>query len=172
MPDENGEDRKTINQLLNLMDGVESKSKKLNILFVAATNRLKDLDTAVLRPGRFDVQIKVDIPANQTERLSIVKIHSRDRLFKNESEKQRLMALTSNRIDGFSGAEIRDLMNKASSYGANREIKGLDNHFITEEDITNAIKYVKSKKESLEGEQNLGVKIPKINADDLQMLYR
>ncbi len=172
MPDENSEDRKTINQLLNSMDGMDSKSKKVNVIFIAATNRLKDLDTAVLRPGRFDVQIKVDIPANYSERLSIFTIHSRDRLFRSEAEKKRLLELAAKKAEGFSGAEIRDLMNKASNFGANREVKGQGNLYITEEDIMAAVKYVKSKKDSLEKEQNAPIKMPPIRSDDLDMIYR
>lgn len=172
MPDENSEDRKTINQLLNSMDGMDSKSKKVNVIFIGATNRLKDLDTAVLRPGRFDVQIKVDIPANYSERLSIFTIHSKDRLFRSEAEKQKLLELAAKKTEGFSGAEIKDLMNKASNFGANREVKGQGNLYITEEDILAAVKYVKSKKENFEKEQNAAIKMPTIKPDDLDMIYR
>jgi len=76
------------------------------------------------------------------------------------------------KTEGFSGAEIKDLMNKASNFGANREVKGQGNLYITEEDILAAVKYVKSKKDSLEKEQNAAIKMPTIKSDDLDMLYR
>lgn len=71
----NDEREQTLNQLLTEMDGFEGNT---GIIVIAATNRADILDPALLRPGRFDRQVTVDVP-DQKGRLEILKVHSRNK---------------------------------------------------------------------------------------------
>ncbi|OGI25341.1 MAG: hypothetical protein A2287_11015 [Candidatus Melainabacteria bacterium RIFOXYA12_FULL_32_12] len=128
---ENGEDRQTLNQLLKEMDGF-ADDKDINIIVMAATNRLDDLDEAATRDGRFDYKIEVPNPSrNIKSRKEIIQIHSRNKKFKSEEDKQEIINKTANMTKGLSGAQIAQLMNRAATYTALRDN---DKH-ITMDDI-------------------------------------
>lgn len=99
----------TLNELLVQMDGIESDSNSVRILVVAATNRADLLDSALLRPGRFDRLVQVELP-DQQGRLHILKIHSRHRPLADDVDVEQLAKDTY----GFSGAHLEAVMNEAS----------------------------------------------------------
>lgn len=96
----------TINQLLAEMDGFNTRS---GVVIMAATNRLDSLDEAILRPGRFDRHIQVNLP-DIKEREAILKIHARN---KNLSSKVSLGDVA-RRTPGFSGAQLENVLNEAT----------------------------------------------------------
>ncbi len=96
----------TINQLLAEMDGFNTRT---GVVIMAATNRLDSLDEAILRPGRFDRHIQVNLP-DIKEREAILKIHARN---KNLSSKVSL-ADVARRTPGFSGAQLENVLNEAT----------------------------------------------------------
>lgn len=96
----------TLNQLLAEMDGFSTRT---GIIVMAATNRLDVLDDALLRPGRFDRHIQVNLP-DIKEREAILKIHSRN---KNISSKVNLLDIA-RRTPGFSGAQLENVLNEAT----------------------------------------------------------
>jgi cell division protease FtsH len=108
----NDEREQTLNQLLTEMDGFEGNS---GIIVIAATNRVDVLDAALLRPGRFDRQITVDLPTFKG-RLGILEVHARD---KKIAEDVSLEAVA-RRTPGFSGAELANLLNEAAIITARR----------------------------------------------------
>lgn len=102
----NDEREQTLNQLLVQMDGFD---KNDGIIIMAATNRADVLDPALLRPGRFDRQIYVNIP-DVKGREEIFKVHSRNKPLSPDVSFKILARMTS----GFSGADIENLLNEAS----------------------------------------------------------
>jgi len=108
----NDEREQTLNQLLTEMDGFEGNS---GIIIIAATNRPDVLDSALLRPGRFDRQVSVDAP-DIKGRLSILKVHSRN---KKLAEGVSLEAIA-RRTPGFTGADLANLLNEAAILTARR----------------------------------------------------
>ncbi|MDE6477197.1 MAG: ATP-dependent zinc metalloprotease FtsH, partial [Mycoplasmoidaceae bacterium] len=96
----------TINQLLAEMDGFSTRT---GVVVMAATNRLDVIDDAILRPGRFDRHIQVNLP-DIKEREAILKIHSRN---KNLSSKVNLEEIA-RRTPGFSGAQLENVLNEAT----------------------------------------------------------
>ena len=108
----NDEREQTLNQLLTEMDGFEGNS---GIIIIAATNRADVLDSALLRPGRFDRQVQVDVP-DIKGRLAVLKVHSRD---KKLAEDVSLEAIA-RRTPGFSGADLANLLNEAAILTARR----------------------------------------------------
>nr|ARO91254.1 probable ATP-dependent protease [Rhodochaete parvula]ASK39664.1 cell division protein [Rhodochaete parvula] len=102
----NDEREQTLNQLLTEMDGFEGNT---GIIVIAATNRADILDSALLRPGRFDRQVSVDIP-DFKGRLSILAVHARN---KQLSPKVALETIA-RRTPGFSGADLANLLNEAA----------------------------------------------------------
>lgn len=104
------EREQTLNQLLVQMDGFETNS---GIIVMAATNRADILDPALLRPGRFDRQIYVNIP-DVRGREEIFKVHSRNKPIGTDVDFKILSRITS----GFSGADIENLLNEAAILAA------------------------------------------------------
>ena len=98
----------TLNQLLTEMDGMATTSDPL-VLVIAATNRLDILDPALIRPGRFDRQIKVDLP-DKTGRHAILKIQTKKRPLADGVDLERVARETY----GFSGAQLESLCNEAA----------------------------------------------------------
>ncbi|ADD01439.1 Vesicle-fusing ATPase [Thermoanaerobacter mathranii subsp. mathranii str. A3] len=98
----------TLNQLLVEMDGIKSDGE-VNILVIAATNRPDLLDPALLRPGRFDREVVVDLP-DKSGRLQILKIHTKNKPL---GEDVNLEAIAENTF-GFSGAHLESLCNEAA----------------------------------------------------------
>lgn len=122
----NDEREQTLNQLLVQMDGFSTND---GIIVMAATNRSDILDPALMRPGRFDRQIYVNIP-DVRGREAIFKVHSRNKPMASDIDFQTLARITS----GFSGADIANLLNEAAILCAR------DNrHKITMEDIYEGI---------------------------------
>ncbi|WP_072719605.1 ATP-dependent zinc metalloprotease FtsH [Planktothrix tepida] len=108
----NDEREQTLNQLLTEMDGFEGNT---GIIVIAATNRPDVLDAALLRPGRFDRQVMVDLPSFNG-RLGILKVHARN---KKLSEEVSLDAIA-RRTPGLSGADLANLLNEAAILTARR----------------------------------------------------
>ncbi len=106
------EREQTLNQLLTEMDGFGANE---GIIVIAATNRPDVLDPALLRPGRFDRQVTVSLP-DQRERLAILKVHAKDKVF---ADTVSLDAL-SHRTPGFSGADLENLLNEAALLAVRR----------------------------------------------------
>jgi cell division protease FtsH len=102
----NDEREQTLNQLLTEMDGFEGNT---GIIVVAATNRSDILDPALLRPGRFDRQVSVDVP-DAKGRLEILKVHARNKKLGDEVDLKEV----AQRTPGFSGADLANLLNEAA----------------------------------------------------------
>jgi len=102
----NDEREQTLNQLLTEMDGFKENK---GVIVVGATNRVDILDSALLRPGRFDRQITVGLP-DRLGRIGILKVHARNKPF---DEDVSLVQLA-NRTPGFSGADLANLLNEAA----------------------------------------------------------
>ncbi len=100
------EREQTLNQLLSELDGFEPTE---NVVVMAATNRPDILDKALLRPGRFDRQITIDLPSQDT-RVAILKIHARNKPLDEDVDFDKIARAT----PGFSGADIENLLNEAS----------------------------------------------------------
>jgi cell division protease FtsH len=107
------EREQTLNQLLSEMDGFEATE---GIVILAATNRPDVLDTALLRPGRFDRQIIVPLPEFE-ERLAILKVHSRDKRMGTDVDLETMARAT----PGMSGADLANLVNEAALFAVRRE---------------------------------------------------
>lgn len=102
----NDEREQTLNQLLTEMDGFKENK---GVIVVGATNRVDILDSALLRPGRFDRQITVNLP-DRLGRVGILKVHARNKPL---AEDVSLVQLA-NRTPGFSGADLANLLNEAA----------------------------------------------------------
>jgi ATP-dependent metalloprotease FtsH len=100
----------TLNQLLTEMDGIHT-SESPRILVMAATNRKEMLDSALLRPGRFDRHIEVDLP-DKKGRLHILNIHAVNKLLADNVDMERIASETF----GFSGAQLESVLNEAAIY--------------------------------------------------------
>ena len=102
----NDEREQTLNQLLTEMDGFADNS---GVILLAATNRADVLDTALMRPGRFDRRIQVDLP-DRKGREAILAVHARSRPLSDEVS----LADWALRTPGFSGADLANLINEAA----------------------------------------------------------
>lgn len=102
----NDEREQTLNQLLTEMDGFKENK---GVIVVGATNRVDILDSALLRPGRFDRQVTVNLP-DRLGRVGILKVHARNKPI---GEDVSLVQLA-NRTPGFSGADLANLLNEAA----------------------------------------------------------
>jgi len=109
----NDEREQTLNQILTEMDGFSGNT---GVIVIAATNRADILDNALLRPGRFDRRVPVDLP-DKAGRVEILKVHCRDKPLAPDVD---LEAVASRAI-GFSGASLQNLMNEAAIVAARRE---------------------------------------------------
>jgi cell division protease FtsH len=112
------EREQTLNQMLVEMDGFDTKD---GVIIVAATNRPDVLDPALLRPGRFDRQVVVDMPDTK-EREKILQIHSRNIPTAADVELSRIARAT----PGSSGADLANLVNEAALLGARRGKQKVD----------------------------------------------
>ncbi len=108
----NDEREQTLNQLLTEMDGFEGNT---GVIVIAATNRADVLDSALLRPGRFDRQVSVD-PPDIKGRREVLEVHARD---KKVAEDVSLDAIA-RRTPGFTGADLANLLNEAAILTARR----------------------------------------------------
>lgn len=115
------EREQTLNQILVEMDGFDRETQ---VIVIAATNRPDVLDTALLRPGRFDRRVILDLP-DINDREAILKIHSRGKILAKDINLRRV----AERTPGFSGADLANLMNEAAILAASKnqkEISQLD----------------------------------------------
>ncbi|MEZ4680181.1 MAG: ATP-dependent zinc metalloprotease FtsH [Caldilineaceae bacterium] len=113
------EREQTLNQLLSALDGFEPNE---NVVVMAATNRPDILDPALLRPGRFDRQITVDLPT-MNARLEILKIHARNKPLADEVSLDSIARGT----PGLSGADLRNLLNEAALLAARNHKSEIEN---------------------------------------------
>ncbi|MEI7426148.1 MAG: ATP-dependent zinc metalloprotease FtsH [Candidatus Moraniibacteriota bacterium] len=109
------EREQTLNQILVEMDGFDTNT---NVIVIAATNRPDVLDPALLRPGRFDRRVVMDLPDIE-ERLAILKIHAKNKPLVKEID----LRVIAQRTPGFSGADLSNLLNEAAILSARRERK-------------------------------------------------
>ncbi|MGI4875800.1 MAG: ATP-dependent zinc metalloprotease FtsH [Janthinobacterium lividum] len=126
MPGGNDERENTLNSLLVEMDGFGTDS---GVIILAATNRPDTLDSALLRPGRFDRQVSIDKP-DINGRTEIFQVHLKPLTLGPDVDARKLSAQT----PGFAGAEIANVCNEAALIAARRDKK-----FITNQDFTDAI---------------------------------
>jgi cell division protease FtsH len=108
-----GEQEQTLNQILTEMDGFSGRE---GIIVLAATNQPDVLDKALLRPGRFDRRVVVNLP-DKTGREAILKVHTRKVPLASDTSLSELAGST----PGFSGADLRNLVNEAALLAARRE---------------------------------------------------
>ena len=118
----NDEREQTLNQLLVQMDGFEANE---GVIVMAATNRVDILDPALLRPGRFDRMVHINIP-DIKGREAILKVHAKNKPLDKNIDLKNIARITS----GFTGAEIENLLNESAILTAKENRK-----VITEEDI-------------------------------------
>jgi cell division protease FtsH len=109
----NDEREQTLNQLLVEMDGFQAN---VGVILLAATNRPEVLDRALLRPGRFDRQVVIDIP-DLDGREAILKVHSRDKPLGEDIDLRKVAQETA----GFSGADLANAINEAALLSARRK---------------------------------------------------
>lgn len=110
----NDEREQTLNQLLTEMDGFEGNT---GIIIIAATNRPDVLDSALLRPGRFDRQVVVDRP-DFAGRSEILQVHARGKTFAKDVDLEKI----ARRTPGFTGADLSNLLNEAAILAARRNL--------------------------------------------------
>jgi cell division protease FtsH len=106
------EREQTLNQILSELDGFEPNE---NVIVIAATNRPDILDSALLRPGRFDRRIAVDLPSLK-DRVEILKIHARNKPLAQDVDLEEVARGT----PGFSGADLENLLNEAAILAARK----------------------------------------------------
>ncbi len=111
----NDEREQTLNQILVEMDGFDNQT---NIIVIAATNRADILDPALMRPGRFDRKVFVDLP-DLVGREAILRVHARGKPIAPEVSFADIARLTA----GFSGADLANLINEAAIFTARRNKK-------------------------------------------------
>ncbi len=113
------EREQTLNQILVEMDGFDNDT---NVIVMAATNRADILDPALLRPGRFDRKVFVDLP-DVRGREKILEVHARGKPISKEVELKEFAKLTA----GFSGADLENLLNEAAIFAARRDQRTIGN---------------------------------------------
>ncbi|MDD5083890.1 MAG: ATP-dependent zinc metalloprotease FtsH [Candidatus Moranbacteria bacterium] len=118
------EREQTLNQILVEMDGFETDT---NVIVIAATNRPDVLDPALLRPGRFDRRVTMDLP-DINEREAILAIHVKNKPL----EKEVRLRTLAERTPGFSGADLANLVNEAAILAARRNKKTIGIAELTE----------------------------------------
>lgn len=125
----NDEREQTLNQILTEMDGFE---RDTNIIVMAATNRPDVLDPALMRPGRFDRNVIIDMP-DLVAREEILVVHSRGKTLEKNVDLKKIAQST----PGFSGADLENLMNEAAILAAKHNKKS-----ISQEDIEQSIEKI------------------------------
>ncbi len=131
-----------VSQILTEIDGLEELH---NVLIIGATNRLDIVDEAILRPGRFDRIIEVGNPDSKG-RKNIFEIHTKKKPLANNIDLKKLVEVT----DGFSGAEIAAITNRAAIVALKRYVSGKSQNIkeikITQQDLIDAVDKVKPQK--------------------------
>jgi len=123
------EREQTLNQILTEMDGFENDT---GVIVMAATNRPDVLDPALLRPGRFDRRVMVDLP-DLKDREAILKVHGRNKPL----DKDTNLMIIAQHTPGFSGADLENLMNEAAILAAKEDRK-----VVTQEDLQESVEKV------------------------------
>ncbi|MCW1929725.1 MAG: ATP-dependent zinc metalloprotease FtsH [Candidatus Kerfeldbacteria bacterium] len=109
------EREQTLNQILTEMDGFEGEA---NVIVIAATNRPDVLDPALLRPGRFDRRVTLDLP-DIREREEILEVHAKNKIFTDDVSLKEI----AKRTTGFSGADLMNVLNEAAIFAARHDRK-------------------------------------------------
>lgn len=125
----NDEREQTLNQILVEMDGFDTREK---VIVIAATNRPDVLDTALLRPGRFDRHVYIELP-DRLERQAILRSHVKEKPLGLDVD----LSVVASRTPGFSGADLRSLLNEAAILAAREDRKE-----IKQDDILSSIEKV------------------------------
>jgi cell division protease FtsH len=123
------EREQTLNQILVELDGFERDTQ---VIVIAATNRPDILDKALLRPGRFDRQVVLDLP-DIRDRQAILKIHMQDKLVEENVDVKKIAI----RTPGFSGADLANLVNEAAILAARNDKK-----VVSEQDFLESVEKV------------------------------
>jgi len=123
------EREQTLNQILTEMDGFEPHT---NVIVIAATNRPDVLDPALLRPGRFDRRVILDMP-DIKDREAILKVHSKNKPYEKDVDLHQV----AERTPGFSGADLENVLNEGAIFAARKDKKK-----IAQEDILESIEKV------------------------------
>jgi cell division protease FtsH len=125
----NDEREQTLNQILVEMDGFEPST---SVIVMAATNRADVLDPALLRPGRFDRRVTLDLP-DRADREAIMKVHAKKKPFASDVN----ITTIAERTPGFSGADLESLMNEGAIFAARNDRKE-----VTQDDLLRSIEKV------------------------------
>ncbi|MEN9852478.1 MAG: cell division protein FtsH, cell division protease FtsH [Candidatus Parcubacteria bacterium] len=125
----NDEREQTLNQILVEMDGFEPST---SVIVMAATNRADVLDPALLRPGRFDRRVTLDLP-DRSDREAIMNVHAKKKPFASDVN----ITTIAERTPGFSGADLESLMNEGAILAARKDRKE-----ITQDDLLRSIEKV------------------------------
>ncbi len=118
------EREQTLNQILVEMDGFDTET---NVIVIAATNRPDVLDPALLRPGRFDRRVMIDLP-DIKDREAILKVHAKGKPMSKDVDLRKV----AERTPGFSGADLFNLLNEAAILAARRNKKIIENREVLE----------------------------------------
>lgn len=121
---QSGSTEQTLNQILVEMDGFTTGT---NVIVIAATNRPDVLDPAILRPGRFDRQVRIEAP-DKDGRTEILKIHGKNKPFAKDVDLERI----AKRTVGFTGADLENILNEAAIIAAKDENKEISMSHIDE----------------------------------------
>lgn len=121
------ESNQTLNALLQRMDGLGVGS---GVFVVAATNRIEDLDPALLRPGRFDKHLYIGPPKSKKDRDEVIKVHMKNKKFSEDFDFDKASKL----MFGLTGAQIEQVLNEAALISLKNDKK-----LITTEDIDSAV---------------------------------
>jgi cell division protease FtsH len=116
------EREQTLNQILTEMDGFDNET---NVIIIAATNRADVLDSALLRPGRFDRKVSINLPTLE-DRKKILEVHSKNKPFSDDVRWDRIAGITI----GFSGAELGNLLNEAAILAGKKNAKSITQEMI------------------------------------------
>jgi len=138
-----------VNQLLAEMDGIETTE---GVFVVGATNRVELIDPALLRPGRFDYQIKVPLP-DKEGRQAIFTIHLKEGIIEEDFDLKKIIE----RTEGFSGAEIEDVC-RLAALKALREVSFKRSNIIRMEHLMSVLEEILQKRKEVYGDKEKDVK--------------
>lgn len=116
------EREQTLNQILTEMDGFDNDT---NVIIMGATNRADVLDRALLRPGRFDRKVTINLP-NLEDRIAILEVHARNKPMAKDVNFRKVASSTI----GFSGADLENLLNEAAILAGRENLKEITQHML------------------------------------------